>query len=161
MCRDQRFEVDSGFAAVQIVKDAIKGDKCAEKKWTESRLEKLYDGISLQTELSIITGKNLQSQWIVNSVGLEFPGPRNPLIPEADYNNVLAAYPNDYLFRGSNLTFTYLAGAKPAGSYNTFLQDFGEAYVPGYNASGHRLFDILLEGLEAETEAHPDATIYS
>ncbi|KAJ3579748.1 hypothetical protein NPX13_g815 [Xylaria arbuscula] len=159
--QDQRFEVDSGFAAVQIVKDTIKGDSCAEKKWTESRLEKLYDGISLQTELSIITGKNLQSQWIVNSVGLEFPGPRNPLIPEADYNNVLASYPNDYLFRGSNITFTYLAGAKPAGSYNTFLQDFGEAYVPGYNATGHRLFDILLEGLAAETEKHPDATIDS
>ncbi|KAI1749199.1 hypothetical protein F4782DRAFT_314016 [Xylaria castorea] len=153
-----RFEVDSGNAAVNFVKEQIKGDKCASKKWSTSRLEKLYDGISLQTELSIIKYKNIQSQWIVNSVGLEFPGPRNPLIPEKDYNNILAAYPNDYLYRGSNQTFTWMAEHKPEGSYNTFVQDFGTAYVPGYNATGHRLFDILQGGVSMEVAKHPNAT---
>ncbi|KAI0468358.1 hypothetical protein F4859DRAFT_212525 [Xylaria cf. heliscus] len=157
----ERFETDSGVAAVNFVKEQIKDDKCASKKWTAARLEKLYDGISLQTELSIIKYKNIQSQWIVNSVGLEFPGPRNPLIPEKDYNNILAAYPNDYLFRGSNETFTWMAEHKPEGSYNTFIQDFGTAYVPGYNATGHRLFDILLGGIALEVAAHPNATITS
>ncbi|RYC64528.1 hypothetical protein CHU98_g1670 [Xylaria longipes] len=156
--QEERFETDSGVAAVNFVKEHVKSDKCASKKWNAARLEKLYDGISLQTELSIIKFKNIQSQWIVNSVGLEFPGPRNPLIPEKDYNNILAAYPNDYLFRGSNETFTWMAGHKPEGSYNTFIEDFGTAYVPGYNASGHRLFDILLGGLAAEVEKHPNAT---
>ncbi|KAH8167399.1 hypothetical protein CIB48_g829 [Xylaria polymorpha] len=155
---DDRFETDSGNAAVNFVKEHVKSDKCASKKWTAARLEKLYDGISLQTELSIIKYKNIQSQWIVNSVGLEFPGPRNPLIPEKDYNSILAAYPNDYLFRGSNETFTWMAEHKPEGSYNTFVQDFGTNYVPGYNATGHRLFDILLGGLAAEAEKHPNAT---
>ncbi|KAI0535486.1 hypothetical protein GGR58DRAFT_478941 [Xylaria digitata] len=156
-----RFEVDSGVAAVKFVQEQAASNKCSAKKWNTDRLEKLYDGISLQTEMSIIKYKNLQSQWIVYSVGFEFPGPRNPLIPEKDYNNILAAYPNDYLFRGSNITFTYLAGHKPEGTYNTFLQDFGVAYVPGYDPTGHRLFDLLHEGLEAEAAKHPNATIYS
>ncbi|KAI0409861.1 hypothetical protein F4802DRAFT_4678 [Xylaria palmicola] len=153
----ERFEADSGNAAVKWVKD----QKCSGKSWSADRLEKLYDGISLQTELSLIKGKNLQSQWIVQSVGLEFPGPRNPLIPEADYNNVLAAYPNDYLFRGSNQTFTWFAQHKPEGTYNNFIQDFGISYVPGYNITGHRLFDLIIGGIEAETAKHPDATITS
>ncbi|GAW23119.1 hypothetical protein EKO27_g5178 [Xylaria grammica] len=159
--QEDRFEVDSGVAAVNFVKDQIKNDKCSSKKWSASRLEKLYDGIALQTEQSIIKYKNVEAQWIVNSVGFEFPGPRNPLIPEAAYNSVLAAYPNDYLFRGSNITFTYLAGAKPVGTYNTFLQDFGEAYVPGYDPSGYTFFDLIHEGIEQEVAKNPNATIYS
>ncbi|KAI1428067.1 hypothetical protein F5Y12DRAFT_711382 [Xylaria sp. FL1777] len=159
--QDQRFEVDGAISAVNWVKDSVKNNSCAAKKWTDDRLEKLYDGISLQTELSIITYKNLQSRWIVQSVGFEFPGPRNPLVPEKEYNSVLAAYPNDYLYRGSNYTFTTIAQRKPEGTYNTFLQDFGEAYVPGYNATGYKLFDLIQGGLEAETASYPNATIYS
>ncbi|KAI8628008.1 hypothetical protein F5Y19DRAFT_150201 [Xylariaceae sp. FL1651] len=155
--QNQRFEVDSGISAVNFVK----AHPCSKREWDDARLERLYDGISLQTELSIITYKNIQSLWIVNSVGFEFPGPRNPLLPEKDYNNILAAFPNDYLFRGSNETFTWMAQHKPDGTYNTFIQDFGVAYVPGYNATGHRLFDILQEGLQAETAKHPNATINS
>ncbi|KAI0970265.1 hypothetical protein F4678DRAFT_436269 [Xylaria arbuscula] len=156
---DQRFEVDSGHAAVEIVKDFVKDDKCAAKAWDDIRLERLYDGISLQAELSLITYKNLQSFWIVQSVEFEFPGPRNPLIPEADYNRILAAYPNHYFYRGSNETFTEIAARKPAGTYNTFLQPFGEHYVPGYNASGKILFDLIEEGVANEIASYPNASI--
>ncbi|KAI0429230.1 hypothetical protein F5Y09DRAFT_310785 [Xylaria sp. FL1042] len=159
--QDQRFEVDSGHSAVEWIKDFVKDDKCASKKWDDVRLERVYDGISLQAELSLITYKNLQSKWIVQSVEFEFPGPRNPLIPEKDYNNILAAYPNEYFYRGSNYTFTEIAARKPEGTYNTFLQPFGEHYVPGYNASGKILFDLIQGGVQSEIAQYPNATIYN
>lgn len=154
--KEERFEVDSGVAAVGFIKNHTHG--CTAKQWDAARLEKVYDGISLQTELSIVKFKNIQSQWIVTSVGFEFPGPRNPLIPEKDYNNILAAYPNDYLYRGSNETFTWFAANKPEGTYNTFIQDFGLEYVPGYNTTGHRLLDIIVGGVKAEVAKYPNAT---
>ncbi|KAI0151740.1 hypothetical protein GGR57DRAFT_470285 [Xylariaceae sp. FL1272] len=154
--QEQRFEVDSGKGAV----DFIKSKKCTYKGWDAVRLEKLYDGIALQTEASIISQKNIDSYWIFQSVYFEFPGPRNPLIPEKDYNQILADYPNSYLYRGSNETFTWMASHKPDGSYNTFIQDFGTAYVPGYNATGHRLFDMIGEAVASEIELHPNATKY-
>ncbi|TGJ87280.1 hypothetical protein E0Z10_g1470 [Xylaria hypoxylon] len=143
-----RFEVDSGVAAVNWVKEYVKENKCFAKKWNNvARLEKLYDGIALQTEQSI------------RRFGI--PWPPRPRIPEDDYQSIIAAYPNDYLFRGSNITFTYLAATKPTGTYNTFLQDFGVHYVPGYDPSGKTFFDLIQEGAEGETKLHPNATLTS
>ncbi|KAI0195906.1 hypothetical protein F4808DRAFT_440282, partial [Astrocystis sublimbata] len=155
---EERFEVDSGNAAVKFVKDFIKGDSCAEKKWSDARLEKLFDGIALQTEESIVKYKNPLAKFIFESVGFEFPGPRNPAIPEKEYNSILEEYPNDYLFRGSIETFTHIAATKPDGTYNTFVQQFGETYVKGYNSTGKTLFDQLHLGRDMEVKLHPDAT---
>ncbi|KAI1269282.1 hypothetical protein F5Y18DRAFT_180440 [Xylariaceae sp. FL1019] len=156
--QEQRFEVDSGKGAV----DFVKSKKCSNRTsaWDAVRLEKLYDGIALQTEGSIVSQKNIDTFWVYQSVLFEFPGPRNPLIPEADWNQILVDYPNDYLYRGSNATFTWMAEHKPTGTYNTFVQDFGTNYVPGYNATGYRLFDLIGEAVASEIELHPNATKY-
>ncbi|KAI1432382.1 hypothetical protein GGR50DRAFT_674925 [Xylaria sp. CBS 124048] len=154
--KDQRFETDSGISAVNWVKS----QNCASQAWDEIRLERMYDGIALQTEHSIASGKNLQSQWIVNSVGFEFPG-KSPLIPDEDYYNILAAYPNHYLFRGTNATFTWLAETKPNGTYNNFIQGFGLHYVAGFNITGKTMFDSIYNAAVTEQSEYPNATIFS
>lgn len=151
--KEHRFEVDGGAGALRF----IKSHPCAEKEWDELRQQWVYDAIALQAIADIPTFKSIQTQWMIKSVGFEFPGPRSPLIKDADYDSILGEFPNDYLFRGTNETFTWMAATKPDAIYNTFIQDFGTAYVPGFNATGHRLFDVIQGGLQGELAAHPSS----
>ncbi|TGJ83597.1 hypothetical protein E0Z10_g5160 [Xylaria hypoxylon] len=147
---EHRFEVDGGVGALKFIQE----HPCAKHEWDELRLGWVYDAIALQAIADIPDFKSIQTQWIIKSVGFEFPGPRSPLIKPEDYDSILGKYPNDYLFRGTNETFTWMAASKPDAIYNTFIQDFGTAYVPGFNATGHRLFDVIQGGLQAELAAN-------
>ncbi|KAI1271392.1 hypothetical protein F5Y07DRAFT_383039 [Xylaria sp. FL0933] len=151
--KEHRFEVDGGVGALKFIQE----HPCAKKEWDELRLMWVYDAITLQAIADIPDFKSIQTQWMIKSVGFEFPGPRSPLIKDEDYDSILAKFPNDYLFRGTNETFTWMAATKPDAIYNTFIQDFGTAYVPGFNATGHRLFDVIQGGLQGEVAAHPNA----
>ncbi|KAI0459172.1 hypothetical protein F5B21DRAFT_457451 [Xylaria acuta] len=149
--KEHRFEVDGGAGALKF----IRSHPCAKSEWGELREQWVYDAIALQAISDIPDFKSIQTQWMIKSVGFEFPGPRSPLIKDADYDSILAEFPNDTLFRGTNVTFTWFAATKPEATYNTFIQDFGTEYVPGYNATGHRLFDVIQGGLQGELAAHP------
>ncbi|KAI1811840.1 hypothetical protein GGS20DRAFT_561119 [Poronia punctata] len=146
-----RFEIDSGVGAVDFVKNHADG-----KNWDEVRLEKLYDGIALQTIIGMTDFKNVDSHWIVKSIGFEFPQPRSPLIPNQYYDSVQGNFTNSTLFRGTNDTFTRFAVKDPETTYNTFLAPFGENYVHGYSEKGARLFDLIQGGIEMEVGQYPD-----
>ncbi|KAI1132757.1 hypothetical protein F5Y10DRAFT_260913 [Nemania abortiva] len=146
-----RFEVESGAAAVNFVKAHPDG-----KNWDAQRLERLYDGISLQTLIGVPDFKNIDTQWIVKSVGFEFPQPRSPLIPEQFYDSVQGNFTNSTLFRGTNDTFTRFAVKDPETTYNTFLSVFGDEYVAGYSEKGARLFDLIQGGIQLELGQYPD-----
>ncbi|KAI1437058.1 hypothetical protein GGR50DRAFT_686058 [Xylaria sp. CBS 124048] len=150
--KNYRFEVDSGAGALKFIQEHGRPSE-----WTELRQTYIYDAIALQAIAGIPDFKSIQTQWIIKSVGFEFPGPRSARIRDEDYDSILAAYPNDELFRGTNETFTWLAATKPNSSYDTFISDFGTAFVPGFNATGHGIFDIIQGGLAAEIAAHAPA----
>ncbi|KAI0159638.1 hypothetical protein GGR57DRAFT_499963 [Xylariaceae sp. FL1272] len=151
--QENRFEVDGGLGAMSF----IKSHGCV-SEWDDARLEKIYDGIVLQAIPGVVEHKNIDSQWIVMSVGFEFPGPHSPLIPDHDYDTILAEFPNDKLYRGSNATFTWMTATKSAATYNTFLAPFGYNFVPGYNEAPNRLYDYIQMGLQMELAAHPNST---
>ncbi|KAI0434980.1 hypothetical protein F5Y09DRAFT_157166 [Xylaria sp. FL1042] len=146
-----RFEIDSGVAAMNFVKNHPDGNQ-----WDAARLERLYDGISLQTIIGMSDFKNIDTQWIVKSIGFEFPQPRSPLIPNEFYDSVQGNFTNSTLFRGTNDTFTRFAVKDPETTYNTFLSVFGDEYVAGYSEKGARLFDLIQGGIELEVGQYPD-----
>lgn len=43
-----------------------------------------------------------------------------------------------------------MAATKPNGTYNTFVEPFGTAYVKGYNATGKHSFDRITAGFTPE-----------
>ncbi|KAJ2985694.1 hypothetical protein NUW58_g5397 [Xylaria curta] len=145
----------SALGAVEFVK----GHESA--CWNSNRLERLYDGITLQGMGTYLEGKNIDSNWIVRSVEFEFPGPRSPLIRNADYDSILSEFPNDTVFRGTNETFTWLALTKPAGTRGTFIDNFGTAYVPGYGPQSHVAFDLITGGVKDEIAQYPNSTFVS
>ncbi|KAI1745557.1 hypothetical protein F4680DRAFT_106802 [Xylaria scruposa] len=135
---DMRFEVDGALGATKFVK----GHKDA-KNWDPVRLEKVYDGIVMHGSPGLQVGKNLDVQWILKSISFDNPGARDPAIPEAQYKSVLAGLPADDIGHGTNETWVWLAATKPVATYNTIVEPFGTAFVPGYNAVGHRIFDLI------------------
>jgi hypothetical protein len=153
--KEHRFEVDGGVGALKFIADHP-NVKC---EWDELRLMWVYDAITLQAISDIPDFKSIQTQWMIKSVGFEFPGPRSPLIRNEDYDSIYEKFPNTFLYRGSNETFTWFAATKePSASYNTFVSDFGTAYVPGFNATGHRLLDLIAGGVAGEIAANPNTT---
>ncbi|KAI1809952.1 hypothetical protein GGS20DRAFT_236146 [Poronia punctata] len=142
---DHRFEVDGALGAQKF----IKSHKHA-RGWDEARLEKLYDGISLHGSPGVGFGKNLDVVTILNSIQFDNPGSRDPSIPEDQYNSIVAEFPNNDITFGTNETWTWLASTKPIATYNTIVEPFGTAYVPGYNAVGHRVFDTVIASLQMQ-----------
>ncbi|KAI1295092.1 hypothetical protein F5Y03DRAFT_310011 [Xylaria venustula] len=146
---DLRFEIDSALGAVNFVKQ----HKDA-KYWDEYRLDKLHDGISLQISPGLDVGKSQDVQTIVSSILYDNPTAKAAAIPQTDYDNIRKGLPNFDIVAGTNETWTWLAQTKPASTYDNALQNWGTAYVPGYNATGHRIFDIIVTALEAEKAAN-------
>ncbi|KAI8630773.1 hypothetical protein F5Y19DRAFT_426341 [Xylariaceae sp. FL1651] len=139
---DHRFEVDGALGAVKFIKENRHAGK-----WDAVRLEKVYDGISLHGSPGIAVGKNADVQLILNSISFDNPGKVSPLIPADKYQSIVKALPNTDIAAGTNETFTWIAATKPAATYNTILEPFGDAYVPGYSSVGFRPFDIITNAI--------------
>ncbi|KAI0402377.1 hypothetical protein F4802DRAFT_576355 [Xylaria palmicola] len=136
--KDKRFEVDGALGAVKF----IKGHRDL-RNWDEYRLDKLYDGIAMHGSPGLQAGKNVDVLWILNSISFDNPGNPNPLIPTAQFQSVLKGLPGDDIAFGTNETWVWLAATKPIATYNTIVEPFGAAFVPGYNPVGHRVFDFI------------------
>ncbi|KAI1193411.1 hypothetical protein F5X97DRAFT_328578 [Nemania serpens] len=149
------FEVDSALGAV----DFVKQHKSA--NWDANRLERMHDGITLQGMTAYLNGKNIDTNWLVQSVIFEFPGPRSPLIRNEDYDSILKEFPNDTVFRGTNETFTWLTITKPEGTRGTFIDFFGVSYVPGYGKQSNVAFELITGGVAAEIAQFPNAPWHS
>ncbi|KAI1347229.1 hypothetical protein F5Y01DRAFT_249514 [Xylaria sp. FL0043] len=145
---DHRFEIDGAVGAVNFVKKHKDV-----KNWDEYRLEKLHDGIALHASPGLNYGKNQDVQTILASINFDNPGGRAPEIPEKPYNSIVKALPNNDILAGTNETWTWLAQTKPDAVYNTVLEPFGTAYVSGFNATGHRVFDLITQALIAQEQA--------
>ncbi|KAI1112743.1 hypothetical protein F5Y14DRAFT_463149 [Nemania sp. NC0429] len=135
---DKRFEVDGALGALKFVKNHRDA-----KNWDAFRLEKLYDGIALHGSPGLQEGKNLDSKWILNSIGFDNPGNPSPLIPSNLFSSITKGLPSNDILFGTNETWVWLAATKPIATYNTIVEPFGTAFVPGYNPVGHRVFDFI------------------
>jgi hypothetical protein len=65
-------------------------------------------------------------------IGLDYGGFGIESIPPADLSTILAAYPRRMMKHEFAETCQQLVMARPETSYDNFLRDFGERFVPGY-----------------------------
>ncbi|TVY84467.1 hypothetical protein LSUE1_G001283 [Lachnellula suecica] len=141
---NRRFEVDSGFAATDFVKDQVE-DADESSDWEAQRLQLLWDSIVLSSEPKFSLYKEATVQTVTygvlidlsNSSGAEYN------ISSADYNGVVADFPYLNFLSGVNQTLVELATRKPNSTYDSWQQAFGDAFVPHYSAFGYRFLDIF------------------
>ena len=65
-------------------------------------------------------------------IGLDFGGFFVEAVPASDRERILNAYPRLRMKQAFADTCCRLVAEKPETSYDNFLRDFGERFVPGY-----------------------------
>ncbi|KAI0101655.1 hypothetical protein GGR51DRAFT_529764 [Nemania sp. FL0031] len=134
---DKRFEVDGAIGARTWLSEHPIG-----KYWAPERVRKVFQAIALHGSGSIVNYFELEEAVIVQSIGQDYHGPVSG-VSQTTYDAIAAQFPQTELLSGTNKTFVWLAQTKPATTYDTWLEPWGEAFVEGYSAVGHRSFDSI------------------
>jgi hypothetical protein len=118
-----RFEVNGAAAAVSFVR---------ERGLPQRRAQLIWDLVALNSTPSIALHKEAEVALGTMGIGLDYGGFGFELIPSADMIEILKAFPRLKMKDKFTETCCRLVTARPETSFDNFLRDFGERYVPGY-----------------------------
>lgn len=118
-----RFEVNGAAAAVSFVK---------ERGLSNRRAQLVWDLVALNSTPSIALHKEAEVALGTMGIGLDYGGFGFELIPSTDMAEILSAFPRLKMKDKFAETCCRLVAAKPETSFDNFLRDFGERFVPGY-----------------------------
>jgi hypothetical protein len=120
-----RFEVNGADAALSFIKGAGLSDRRAQLIW---------DLVALNSTPSLALHKEPEVAVGTMGIGLDYGGFGVEAIPAGDLERILGAFPRLRMKQRFADTCCRLVTAKPETSYDNFLRDFGERFVPGYKA---------------------------
>ncbi|KAH7312678.1 hypothetical protein B0I35DRAFT_452509 [Stachybotrys elegans] len=134
---DRRFEVDGAIAARSFIRTHRDGEH-----WEERRVQLVWDAIALHTDNRITRYKEPDVAIVTESIGMETTGPQYG-VPEEEYNNVLAEFPPIGIPDSVITYMSWLCEHKPNTTYENIVQGYGDEFVEGYSAKGHRAVDVI------------------
>ena len=120
-----RFEVNGADAAVSFVKGQGLSDR---------RIQLIWDLIALNSTPSLALHKELEVAVGTMGIGLDYGGFGAQALPVGDLARVVSAFPRLRMKQSFADACCRLVTARPETSYDNFLRDFGERFVPGYQA---------------------------
>ena len=120
-----RFEVNGANAALSFVKGEDLSDRRAQLIW---------DLVALNSTPSLALHKEPEVAIGTMGIGLDYGGFGVEALPTADVEHIVSAFPRLKMKQQFTETCCRLVKAKPETSYDNFLHDFGERFVPGYKA---------------------------
>jgi len=119
-----RFEVNGADAARSLIKDEGISDR---------RSQLIWDLIALNSTPSLALHKEPEVAVGTMGIALDFGGFGVEAVPAGDVERILDAFPRLRMKQRFTETCCRLVTAKPETSYDNFLHDFGERFVPGYH----------------------------
>jgi hypothetical protein len=120
-----RFEVNGADAALSFIRG---------KGLSDRRAQLIWDLVALNSTPSLALHKEPEVAVGTMGIGLDFGGFFVEALPAGDLERILNAYPRLKMKRAFADTCCRLVTEKPQTSYDNFLRDFGERFVPGYKA---------------------------
>jgi len=120
-----RFEVNGADAAVSFVKGQGLSDR---------RIQLIWDLIALNSTPSLALHKELEVAVGTMGIGLDYGGFGAQALPVGDLARVVSDFPRLRMKQSFADACCRLVTARPETSYDNFLRDFGERFVPGYQA---------------------------
>ena len=129
-----RFEVNGAGATLSFVK---------ERGLSNRRAQLMWDLVALNSTPSIALHKEAEVALGTMGIGLDYGGFGFELIPSADMTEILGAFPRLKMKDRFAETCCRLVAAKPETSFDNFLRDFGERFVPGYRPTS--AVDLLMD----------------
>jgi hypothetical protein len=120
-----RFEVNGADAAVSFIKG---------KGVSDRRAQLIWDLVALNSTPSLALHKEPEVAVGTMGIGLDYGGFFVEALPAGDLERILNAFPRLKMKQGFAETCCRLVTKKPETSYDNFLRDFGERFVPGYKS---------------------------
>ncbi|KAI0886738.1 uncharacterized protein GGS22DRAFT_158577 [Annulohypoxylon maeteangense] len=137
---DHRFEIDGAIAARKFI------EKYGDENWDARRTQLVWDAIALHTTRTISYFKEFEVATIGMGIAVDYDK-EGAGITTQDFNNIVAAFPDDDLKKATNDTFIYFCATKPAQTYDNQLQPWGERYVANYSTVGNLRIDNIFKKL--------------
>ena len=137
---DKRFEIDGAIAAREFLQREI------QPSWEPRRLQLVFDSIALHSTSTIARFKEPEVVAANMGIDIDFTGPQgspNGTVSQAEFDAVNAAFPRLRFFNGTAEISLWLCRTKPETTYDNFVSDFGEAYLPGFTRKGHTVVDMI------------------
>ena len=103
-----------------------------ERGLSSRRAQLVWDLVALNSTPSIALHKEPEVALGTMGIGLDYGGSGVEQIPSEDMKGILSAYPRLHMKQKFAETCRRLVAAKPETSFDNFLRDFGERFVPGY-----------------------------
>ncbi len=120
-----RFEVNGANAALAFIKG---------KGLSDRRAQLIWDTVALNSTPSLALHKEPEVAVATMGIGLDYGGFGIEVLPTADVDRILSAFPRLRMKQQFAETCCRLVTNKPETSHDNFLRDFGERFVPGYKA---------------------------
>ena len=120
-----RFEVNGADAALSFIKG---------KGLSDRRAQLIWDLVALNSTPSLALHKEPEVALGTMGIGLDYGGFGVETLPAGDVERILGAFPRLRMKQGFAEACCRLVTARPETSYDNFLRDFGERFVPGYKA---------------------------
>jgi hypothetical protein len=118
-----RFEVNGANAALSFIK---------ERGFPDRRAQLIWDLVALNSTPSIALHKEAEVAVGTMGIGLDYGGFGIESVPAADIAAIVDAFPRLEMKQRFSETCRHLVAMRPETSYDNFLRDFGERFVPGY-----------------------------
>ena len=118
-----RFEVNGADAAMSFIRG---------KGLSDRRAQLIWDLVALNSTPSLALHKEPEVAVGTMGIGLDYGGFGVDALLTADVERILSAFPRLKMKQRFAETCCQLVRAKPETSYDNFLRDFGERFVPGY-----------------------------
>jgi hypothetical protein len=120
-----RFEVNGAMVAAGFVRDS---------GFDARRSQLVWDSVALHVTHSISLFKESEVALCSRGIGVDFGTPDYALFAKEEIDAIVAAVPRLEMVRQFMSCACQMARDKPETTYDTFIRDFGERYVPGYKA---------------------------
>jgi len=122
----RRFEVEGADEAHRFA---------VESGFDQRRAQLVWDSVALNSTPSIGLYKEPEVALCTAGVVLDVIGLQYDVIPPAEMKAIVAAFPRLAMKQRMTQCFCHIAEKHPETSYDNFLRDFGERFVPGYKAA--------------------------
>ncbi|HKE82747.1 MAG TPA: hypothetical protein VKB50_03295 [Vicinamibacterales bacterium] len=118
-----RFEVNGADAALSFIRG---------KGLSDRRAQLIWDLVALNSTPSLALHKEPEVAVGTMGIGLDYGGFGVEALAPGDVERILSAFPRLKMKEEFSETCRRLVTARPETSYDNFLRDFGERFVPGF-----------------------------
>jgi hypothetical protein len=116
---------------------SVAGAFVRELGFDDRRAQLVWDGIALHATQSISLFKETEVALSSRGIGVDFGTADYYTLSRAEIDAVVAAVPRLQMKREFAACALQLAQTKPETTYDNFIRDFGERYVPGYKVPSY------------------------